>query len=175
MLAPATKLSDSARRRKSDKSLLKFFRGPRGKSRLINALMVQLLVRDRDLAEAIVRRAKLEEVPSGTNIIVQGSFDSDLFLILKGAFSISIDGRVVARKHAGEHVGEMAVVDPKMPRTASVIAIADSVVARIEERDFSALADRYPRLWRRIAVELAHRLRRESAGERFREKSHRAA
>jgi CRP/FNR family transcriptional regulator, cyclic AMP receptor protein len=175
LLAPARKLRESARRRKSDKSLLKRFRGPRGKSRLINALIVQLLVRDRDLAGAIARRAKLEEVPSGANLIRQGARDSDLFLILKGAFSISIDGHIVARKHAGDHVGEMAVVDPHTRRTASVVAIADSVVARIEEQDFSALADRYPRLWRRIALELARRLRKANAVEHFREKAGHAA
>jgi CRP/FNR family transcriptional regulator, cyclic AMP receptor protein len=175
LLAPARKLRESARRRKSDKSLLKRFRGPRGKSRLINALIVQLLVHDRDLAEAVARRAKLEEVPSGANLIRQGALDSDLFLILKGAFSISIDGRVVAHKHAGDHVGEMAVVDPHTPRTASVIAVTDSVVARIEERDFSTLADRYPRLWRRIALELARRLRKANTGEQLREKAGHAA
>ena len=175
LLAPARKLRESARRRKSDKSLLKRFRGPRGKSRLINALIVQLLVHDRDLAEAVARRAKLEEVPSGANLIRQGALDSDLYLILKGAFSIAIDGRVVAHKHAGDHVGEMAVVDPHTPRTASVIAVTDSVVARIEERDFSALADRYPRLWRRIALELARRLRNANTVERFREKAGHAA
>jgi CRP/FNR family transcriptional regulator, cyclic AMP receptor protein len=175
LLAHARRLSDSARRRKADKSLLRRYRGPRGRSHLINALIVQLLVRDRDLAEAIARRVRLEEVMVGTRLIKQGSFDSDLFLILKGSFSISIDGRVVAHKRAGDHVGEMAVVDPHTPRSASVIATVDSVVARIEESDFSALADRYPRLWRRIALELARRLRRESAVGRFREKAHRTA
>ena len=163
LLAHARKLSDSARRRKADRSLLKRFRGPRGKSRLVNALIVQLLVHDKDLAQAIARRAKLEEVLAGTHIIEQGARDSDLFLILKGSFSISVDGRVVAHKRAGEHVGEMSVVDPHTRRSASVIATVDSVVARVAEPDFSALADRYPRLWRRIALELAQRLRRESA------------
>ncbi|HEV2171298.1 MAG TPA: cyclic nucleotide-binding domain-containing protein [Candidatus Binatus sp.] len=142
---------------------------------MINSLIVQLLVRDRDLAGAIARRVKLEEVAAGTHLIKQGARDSDLFLILKGSFSIAIDGRVVAHKRAGDHVGEMAVVDPHTPRSASVIATAESVVARIDEHDFSALADRYPRLWRRIALELARRLRRESAVERFHAKAHHAA
>ena len=151
------------------------FRGPRGKSRLINALIVQLLVRDRDLAQAIARRAKLQEVSAGAHLIEQGAHDADLYLILKGTFSIAIDGKVVAHKHAGDHVGEMSVVDPRTPRSASVIATADAVVARVAEPDFSALADRYPRLWRRIALELGRRLRRESAVERFHEKAGHAA
>ena len=140
-------------------SLLKSFKGPEGSLHLTSALMSQPLVRDEDLAAAIEPYLKLDEIFAGTNLIKQGATDTDLFLILSGAFSVAINGCVVARKKAGEHVGEMAVVDPLTPRSASVIATSDSVVARITEADFSALADRYPRLWRRIALELASRLR----------------
>lgn len=140
-------------------SLLKSFQGSEGRLRLIDALISQPLIRDNDLAAAVEPYLELEEVLAGTNLIKQGASDTDLFLILSGAFSVAIDGRVVARKKAGEHVGEMAVVNPFTPRSASVTATSDSVVARIPEPDFSALADRYPRLWRRIALELASRLR----------------
>jgi CRP-like cAMP-binding protein len=83
-------------------------------------------------------------------------------LILSGMFSVTVMGRTVASRTAGEHVGEMAVVDPEARRSASVAAVTDSVVARITEPEFSALADRFPRLWRRIALELASRLRDRS-------------
>ena len=73
--------------------------------------------------------------------------------------STSADVRDVASRSAGEHVGEMALVDPEAQRSASVTAVTDSVVAGITEPEFSALADRFPRLWRRIALELASRLR----------------
>lgn len=147
------------------KSLLEQFQGSDGRQHLIDALVTQPLVGDKDLAVIVAQRLKLEEVPAGKNLIKQGASDTDLFLILKGAVSIAVDGRVVARKEAGEHVGEMAVVDPLTPRSASVVATADSVVARIAEPDFSALADRHPRLWRRIALELASRLRNVSTVE----------
>jgi len=140
-------------------SLLKSFQGSDGRLRLIDALISQPLIHDNDLAAAVEPYLELEEVLAGTNLIKQGASDTDLVLILSGAFSVAIDGRVVARKKAGEHVGEMAVVNPLTPRSASVIATSDSVVARIAEPDFSALADKYPRLWRRIALELASRLR----------------
>lgn len=140
-------------------SLLKSFQGSEGRMRLTNALISQPLIRDKDLAAAVEPFLKLDEIFSGTNLIKQGASDTDLFLILSGGFSVAINGNVVALKKAGEHVGEMAVVDPFAPRSASVTATSDSVVARITEHDFSALADRYPRLWRRIALELASRLR----------------
>jgi CRP/FNR family transcriptional regulator, cyclic AMP receptor protein len=140
-------------------SLLKSFQGSEGRRCLTNALTLQPLIRDKDLAAAVEPYLKLEAIFAGTNLIKQGASDTDLFLILSGTFSVAINGHVVALKKAGEHVGEMAVVDPFTPRSASVTATSESVVARIAEPDFSALADRYPRLWRRIALELASRLR----------------
>lgn len=74
----------------------------------------------------------------------------------------------MARRKAGEQVGEMAVVDPHMPRSASVTATCDSVVARISKADFSAVAERFPRLWRRIALELATLLRNGNIADRDR-------
>jgi CRP/FNR family transcriptional regulator, cyclic AMP receptor protein len=143
-------------------SHLKAFHGDAGRRHLVKALQSQPLVRDEDLALEIVKHVKLEEVPSGATLIREGAFDADLFLILAGEFSIVANGRVVARKNAGEQVGEMVVVDPGARRSASAIAAADSVVARISESEFTALADKFPRLWRRIAMELASRLRTES-------------
>ena len=156
-------------------SLLKSFQGPEGRQRLINALISQRLVRDEDLAAAVVPYLKLEEISAGTNLIKQGASDTDLFLVLSGTLSVAIDGHIVARKMAGQHVGEMAVVDPLTVRSASVNATSDSVVARITEPDFSALADEYPRLWRRIALELASRLRDGNGANREKEKAGRAA
>jgi CRP/FNR family cyclic AMP-dependent transcriptional regulator len=139
--------------------LLDRFQGPDGKLRLVEALRTQTLVRDEDLAVELARRVTLKAIPAGTVLITQNATDRDLFLILSGKFSVTINGRVVASRSAGEHVGEMGVVDPDARRSASVSAVADSVVARITELEFSALADRFPRLWRRIALELASRLR----------------
>jgi CRP/FNR family transcriptional regulator, cyclic AMP receptor protein len=142
-----------------DTLLLNRFQGPDGKLHLVEALRAQTLVRDEDLAVELARRVTLKAIPAGTVLITQNATDRDLFLILGGKFSVTINGRVVASRSAGEHVGEMGVVDPDARRSASVSAVADSVVARITELEFSALADRFPRLWRRIALELASRLR----------------
>ena len=163
------------RRKIMRRSLLNRFHGSEGSRHLTDALLPQRLVHDQDLAVEIAQLLKLEAIPARTNLIEQGTSDTDLFLILSGEFSVTIDGRVVARKKAGEQVGEMAVVDPCTPRSASVTATCDSVVGRITEPDFSALADRYPRLWRRIALELASRLRNGNRPIAKREKAGRAA
>jgi CRP/FNR family transcriptional regulator, cyclic AMP receptor protein len=139
--------------------LLDRFQGPGGKLRLVEALRTQILVRDEDLAVELARRVTLKAIPAGTVLITQDAAERDLFLILSGTFSAVVNGQIVASRGAGEHVGEMAVVDPEAHRSASVVAVTDSVVAGITRLEFSAVADRYPRLWRRIALELASRLR----------------
>ncbi len=175
MLAQTKKHWEFAGRKDMEKSPMKQFEGSEGRLHLIRALTLQPLIHEQNLAIAVARQSKLEAIPAGANLIQQGAFDTDLFLILEGEFSIAFDGQVVAGVKAGQHVGEMAVVDPLTPRSASVTATSDSIVARIAESDFSALADRFPQLWRRIALELAGRLRREFTGDRARAKAGRAA
>ena len=158
-----------------EKTALRQFQGPAGRSHLIDALKAQPLIGDEDLAVETARLLKLEEIPAGKKLIEQGAADTDLFLILSGAFSVATNRRVVTVLKAGTHVGEMAVADPATPRSASVTATCDSVVARIAEPDFSTLANRFPRLWRRIALELASRLRNGNSTRRGHGKSRRAA
>jgi CRP/FNR family transcriptional regulator, cyclic AMP receptor protein len=147
----------------NDKLLLGEFQGSDGKPRLADALKLQSLIRDHDLAVEFARHVSLEAVPSGRTLIRQGASESDLFLILSGEFSVLINGELVERRMAGEHLGETALVDPHAPRSASVIAACDCVVARIAEPEFAKLADKFPRLWRRIASGLAAHLRRATA------------
>lgn len=135
------------------------FQGSDGKLRLVEALRAQSLVRDEDLAVELARHVTPKAIRAGTVLITQDAADRELFLILSGTLSVIVSGRIVASRSAGEHVGEMAVVDPKAHRSASVVAVTDCVVAGITGLQFSMLADRYPRLWRSIALELATRLR----------------
>lgn len=147
------------------RSLLDWFRSPEGKQRLVDELKAQPLIQEQeDLANEIARDIRLEAVPHGTALIEQGASDSDLFLILRGVFSVAIDGRVVAKLGAGQHVGEMAAITDSR-RSATVVAMEDAVVARVGKGEFFALAGRFPDLWRRVATQLARRLSSNSAGE----------
>jgi CRP/FNR family transcriptional regulator, cyclic AMP receptor protein len=140
------------------RSLLDWFRGPEGRHRLVEELKTQPLVQEQqDLAQEIARDIKLEEVPCGAVLIEQGAPDNDLYLILRGEFSVTINGRAVARLGAGQHVGEMAALMDSR-RSATVTARADAVVARIGKGEFFALAGRFPDLWHRVAAQLAIRL-----------------
>jgi predicted nucleotide-binding protein len=98
----------------------------------------------------------------GDVLMRQGAPDNHLLLILSGDVSVQINGREVAHRTAGNHVGEMALVDILARRSASVIALEPTVTLQLSEPRFTALAKNYPELWRRIAVEIASRLRERS-------------
>ena len=56
----------------------------------------------------------------------------------------------------------MALIDAAPRRSATVVAIEESVVAKISESSFTEIANQYPQLWRRLAMELGDRLRQRS-------------
>lgn len=143
------------------------FKGSEGKQLLIKALRGQAIVRDEETLAAelaeIVELIQFEPTPPKHEIIKQGAADNDIYLILAGCVSIRVHGREVSKRGHGLHVGEMALIDPSSPRSASVVAIEPTVVARISETAFSALAAKYAYVWRRLALELASRLRQRGS------------
>lgn len=131
---------------------------------LLEALLEQKLVRgNHALAARIAEVSTLMEVSPGDAILYQGGSDDDVYLILSGSFDIVINGRVVAKRGPGDHVGEMAAIQPSQTRSASVLASMTCVVCRIENAQFHDLAYAYPEMWRTIARELARRLEQRNA------------
>lgn len=140
-------------------SIIDRFQGDAGRSHLIDALVQQKIVNgNRALAEEIADCADLVEVEESQAIITQGENDNDLFLILAGAFKIVVNGRDVASRGRGDHVGEMVVIEPTQTRSASVIAIEPALVAKLSCSDASEIASKHPEIYRIIASTLARRL-----------------
>jgi CRP/FNR family transcriptional regulator, cyclic AMP receptor protein len=130
---------------------------------ILEALRKQTIIcGDDDVAGELASVVELVECPAGKILIRQGHTDNDMYLVFAGMFSIVVNGRPVARRVAEQHVGEMALLDPGARRAASVVAVDDAVVARVSEPVFSDIANRYPEVWRRIACQLAVRLRQRN-------------
>jgi len=143
--------------------MIKRFQGADGTPRLISSLRDQKIIHDNEeLATKIAGMINLKMIEPGEVLITQDEVDNDLFFILSGRLSVLVHGREVAVRHSGQHVGEMTLIDPSARRSASVVAIDQSVVATISEHNFSNIANEYPRLWRLISVELSDRLRQRN-------------
>src|ERR1039458_3835770 len=79
--------------------------------------------------------------------------------ILSGSVSVRANGRLVATRRAGNHFGEMAMLDTTARRSATVSTLEPTVIARVQEHKFTRIANACPDLWRCLAVALAARLR----------------
>lgn len=148
---------------KSSQSMIGRFRGRSGRKQLVDAVCRQpIIAGDRSLARELVTVGELSEVRPGKIIVVQGDCNNDLRLILCGEVTISVNGRAVANRSSGTHFGEMALLDPTARRSATVTAVERTTVLKVTQPQVSRIAARYPELWRRVAVELASRLRERS-------------
>jgi predicted nucleotide-binding protein len=139
------------------------FTGSDGPRRVRQAVYEQQCIAHNDtVTDAIMGVHQLVFFKAGEQIIVQGAHDNDIYFILAGTASIQVNGREMAIRGAGLHVGEMALIQPASKRSATVIAIEPVVAAKISEPDFATVAEKHPYLWRRLAMELAERLRERS-------------
>lgn len=144
--------------------MIKRFQGNEGRRRLIDILSKQTIVNgDINLASSFADLGVLAKYESGQILIEDGSNDNHMFFILTGTIDVLVNRRVIASRKAGEHVGEMALIDPSSARSATVKANETVVTCSVSEANFSKLAQASPELWRRLAIELADRLRQRKA------------
>lgn len=146
------------------KGLAQRFAGDDGHRRLVEAWSRQAIVNgDTPLADSLARASKVQTFAAKAEIITQGDEDNDFFLVLVGAVQIERNGRPGPTRSAGNHFGEMALIDVHERRSATVRATEQTVVARVSEADFTQVAEAHPNLWRCLAVEIARRLRQRLA------------
>ncbi len=86
-----------------------------------------------------------------------------LYVVLTGRLGVMIrgnDGRdiLVARVHAGETVGEMALLDGSS-RSATVVALRDTELLRLGKCSYERLVERHPRSMLSLVLPLVRRLR----------------
>lgn len=140
--------------------MIERFSGEDGARRVVAAMVSQSAVHgDEALARRLAERGTVVGYAAGDDLMVQDASDNDVLFILSGRAAVLVHGRELAVRHAGQHVGEMAVIDVAERRSATVRALDEVVVLRISESRFSSVATEYPDLWRRLAIELGRRLR----------------
>lgn len=124
--------------------MIERFRSDEGR-RLVAALSEhRLLSGIEGLSERLAVAGELIEVPAGESFIWQGDAATDVFFIVAGTADVLVNEKVVAIRHAGECVGEMAAIEPTQPRSATLTAREDCVLLKIPEAAFIGLADAFP-------------------------------
>jgi predicted nucleotide-binding protein len=119
----------------------------------------QALGHDAVLVERIATAARLLDHAKGEVLMLQDEVKNDVAFLLVGSAEVLVHERRVATRKAGDHVGEMAAIDPTVKRSATVRALESTCAAWVSEPDITAIANDHPALWRSFARELADRLR----------------
>jgi CRP/FNR family cyclic AMP-dependent transcriptional regulator len=144
--------------------LTRRFEGAAGRRRLVELLLRQAVVSNEEpIALALADSLNLVAHRPGELLVAQAGTDTDIFFIVVGDVAVEINGREVARRSHGQHVGEMTLIDPSQRRSASVRAVVETLSGRVSEEAFAALAAIYPAMWRRLALEVSQRLRERAS------------
>lgn len=135
---------------------------------LLHTLADLLDAPDAELAE-VSRALPVRAVRAGEVVCAAGDEDRTAFLVLGGRVSIRSGERELARVGRGALLGEMALLTGE-PRSATVTALRDSVVAALDEAALRKLAADHPAVAREVFSRLAEAARRTGAG-RLRERT----
>jgi CRP-like cAMP-binding protein len=113
---------------------------------------------DGDLAGLAADLAE-RRVAAGDTIVGEGTGGVAFFFILEGEASVTVGGEEVATLQRGEYVGELALLDPEGPRTATVTAKTDVVLAAMSAWQFRPFVLAQPGVAWTLLQRLARRLR----------------
>jgi CRP/FNR family transcriptional regulator, cyclic AMP receptor protein len=111
-----------------------------------------------EIAEALAAHGELVEFQPGENIILQSRTDNDVYFLIMGVAGIVVNGAQIATRKAGQHVGEMAAIEPSLPRSATVLALEPTLALKISSAEFMEAGRLFPEIWLPLAQELSKRL-----------------
>jgi CRP-like cAMP-binding protein len=115
-------------------------------------------LKDSDIASLAADLAE-RRVAAGDPIVGEGTGGVAFFFVLEGETSVTVGGEEVATLGAGEYVGELALLDPEGPRSATVTAKTDVVLAAMSAWHFRPFVLAHPEVAWTLLQRLARRLR----------------
>ena len=97
-------------------------------------------------------------VRAGDVVVRQGDVGTNCHIIVEGAVSVSVNDLFVTTLGAGEHFGELALID-NQPRSATVTATTDCTLLVLGSQEFASALESTPGLTVKLLAALANRIR----------------
>ncbi|MEO7117710.1 MAG: cyclic nucleotide-binding domain-containing protein [Candidatus Limnocylindrales bacterium] len=111
----------------------------------------------RDL-ERIAALAEEVDFPAGKQIIGEGTFGQEFFVIVDGEIEVEREGKHLRTMGPGEFLGEISLVDHR-PRSASATVTQPSRLLVLGHREFHSLISTHPAIALKVMAALAQRVR----------------
>lgn len=107
---------------------------------------------------SVAQIAHEETFEPGQRIMQEGDFGDFMYVVVDGQVRVHMGDQTIITLDAGATVGELAVLDPE-PRSASVTAMTDTLLFRIDRDPFDeVMADR-PEIAQAVIRALCGRIR----------------
>jgi NTE family protein len=114
---------------------------------------------------AIASEVEWLSLPGGSTLFTAGEPPDAMYVVLSGCLGVfsSQQARHIGRVVAGDAVGEMGLISGRA-RSATVIALRDTELARLSREAFDRVFTRYPQAMLRIAQLTVNRLESSQSG-----------
>jgi NTE family protein len=103
--------------------------------------------------------ARVRSLLSGETLVLQNTAADAIFVVVSGRFEVRVERQSVplAEIGVGQPIGEIAFFAGGL-RTATVVAVRDSVVLELDRAAFQEITRRVPALYHKLLASLAQRL-----------------
>ena len=122
---------------------------------LKNAPLFQGLSK-KELTE-LARHSEDLEVPAGYVLTREGDTGQEFFVLIEGKAEVSVKGKSLGERGAGEFLGEIALLEDTK-RTATLTATTPLRLFVLTRQDFRRLVDQNPDVERKVLQTLARRI-----------------
>ena len=109
----------------------------------------------------LAAHSKIRRVSAGETVFHKNDTGDALFMILEGSVKVHDDDYVVAQQFVGSFFGELALLD-EGPRSMSISATTDTLLAVIERTEFYGVLKDYPAVMQTVVGMLTRRLRMQT-------------
>lgn len=125
---------------------------------------------DPEARAALERETEWTRVDGGAVLFREGDAGDSMYVLITGRLRVFVraasgEDVLVAEIGRGEVVGEMALLTGA-PRSATVIAVRDSLLVRLSRTGFERIVDRSPRVMLHVTRRLVERLQRTTHAPR---------
>src|SRR5581483_4765482 len=107
----------------------------------------------------LLKHAYRQTLQAGSTLVRKGEPSDDIFIVLCGRFAVYVDTQPdpVAEISVGEVIGEIGFF-ARHKRTATVVAVRDSEVIKLDRAGFDTVTKQIPQIYEIILASLASRL-----------------
>jgi CRP/FNR family transcriptional regulator, cyclic AMP receptor protein len=106
---------------------------------------------------------KERQVPAGETVMDEGSGGVAFFIVLDGEAAVTVEGEERATLGPGDYFGEMALLDDRAPRSATIAARTDVRLAHMSTWMFKPFVRDHPDVAWQLLQTLARRVREAGA------------